>query len=73
MFWIWWIFLSPNFIECGIRVCGFFIFYVTLYAFQEQKEEILMQVVNMFISNCSSQKTFCSICSKTCLRISIFS
>lgn len=64
MFWIWWIFLSPNFSEHGIHVCGFFIFLVTLYAFQEQKGEILMQLVNKFISNCSSQITFCSICSK---------
>lgn len=52
---------------------AFFIFHVVLYAFQEQKGEILMQVVNMFISNYSSQITSCSIGSKHFLKLTSFS
>lgn len=35
-----------------------------LYAFQEDKGKILMQVVNIFFTSCSSQIILCSICSK---------
>ena len=44
------------------------------YAFQEQKQEILMQVVNMFVSNnLFISNSFMFNLFKTLLRINIFS
>lgn len=51
VFWLWWIFLSLNFVENAICVCTVFIFRVALHTFQEEKGRILMQGVNIFISN----------------------